>query len=95
MAKFTFLPPRKIFEGNSPSFTWNVLNDTSLLGTFYSDLIFVDFLILSLSSKIKCRFECNHERSLCTDAPSPNKKLGIIFPEGRGDKYTGYMSAIE
>lgn len=51
MAKFTFLPPRKIFEGNSPSFTWNLLNDTSLLGTFYSDLIFVDFFILN------CEFE--------------------------------------
>ena len=51
MAKFTFLPPCKIFEGNSPSFTWNVLNDTSLLGTFCSDLIFVDFLILN------CEFE--------------------------------------
>ena len=51
MAKFTFLPPRKIFKGNSPSFTWNLLNDTSLLGTFYSDLIFVDFLILN------CEFE--------------------------------------
>ena len=51
MVKFTFLPPHKIFEGNSPSFTWNLLNDTSLLGAFYSDLISVDFLILN------CEFE--------------------------------------